>query len=69
MMTYCQESGVKGVCVGGLPLYSALNPFPPARGKFFLIPSPLEGEGEDGGESMVHPGDLKQGDQGWLSIS
>ncbi|MGH8057141.1 MAG: glycosyltransferase [Candidatus Entotheonellia bacterium] len=27
------------------------HPFPPARGKSSLIPSPLEGEGEDGGEA------------------
>jgi len=30
---------------------STVNPFPPARGKSFLIPSPLEGEGQDGGDS------------------
>jgi len=27
-----------------------MNPFPLARGKPLLFPSPLEGEGEDGGE-------------------
>lgn len=55
----------RGARLSREPLSRALFPFPPARGESLLTPSPLEGEGQDGGERRLTSRDPTAPADGW----